>query len=179
MDRTPRYAYPPASSYASSYEAAFAYPSPNVYAPPRHPLEQRVEALEAQVQELQHLVRRLSYEPYWAPPVETARNPPPQTLYPQCYYKVLASLPPVDSSNPIAALINYCKHYLHYAEEIFQHETETITNGFIVRVVVFGQDLANVHRLKKITARSDAAKQALAYLHNNPGFIVEHAVPEQ
>jgi hypothetical protein len=149
MDRTPRYLYPPGV----------------------HPLEQRLYYLEAQVQELQHTVQRLSqqlvYEPYWAPP------PADPTTLPQGCYKALASVPPLDSTNPTAALINFCRVYFR-TQDIFECEHETITNGFVVRVLIDGQEVASAHRSKKINARTEAAKVAIAYLHDNPTFIVEH-----
>lgn len=90
--------------------------------------------------------------------------------------KLLASIPDPLTTNPIAALINFCKHYLKI-ELDFRHEV-TLEHYHCVTVWLQNQPVSTCTDIRKKRAREQAAKQAIQYLNEYPQFVLR-VRPEQ
>lgn len=85
--------------------------------------------------------------------------------------KLLASIPDPLTTNPTAALINFCNHFLK-TELDFRHELD-VQNHHTVTVWLQNQPISTFTDLRKKRAREQAAKQAIQYLNEHPQFVLQ------
>ena len=86
--------------------------------------------------------------------------------------KLLASIPDPLTTNPTAALINFCNHFLKTALD-FHHDVDT-QNHHTVTVWIQNQPISTFTDIRKKRAREQAAKQAIQYLNDNPQFVLQY-----
>jgi len=85
--------------------------------------------------------------------------------------KLLASIPDPQTTNPTAALINFCNHFLK-TELDFRHDMD-VQNHHTVTVWVQNQPISTFTDIRKKRAREQAAKQAIQYLNDHPQFVLQ------
>ena len=84
--------------------------------------------------------------------------------------KCLANLPLPDSTNPIASLMNYCRHYLMLPVE-FAYVEKKQTHHY--EVWIGNRKVGESEQPRKTQARECAARAALVFLNQFPDVLVE------
>lgn len=127
----------------------------------------RIQLLEAENQSLLNIIAIQNQELYTLRRTTASRS---QSLD-RTDNKILANLPEPSTTNPIAALMNFCRHYLHTEIE-FLHEIDQ-HNHHIVTVRMYGRQLSWCQDARKRRAREIAAKLAIEYLNDHPQFVLQ------
>lgn len=137
------------------------------------PTEYRIAVLEGRIAHLEEMINHLTTQvAHLAQPVQPPRAP--ACALSVAENKLVGSIPPMDSTNPIAALINFCKHVLHDEVRIVCEQASP-NDDYLARVFFRGVEMGYAYDRKKASARVDAAKRAIIFLHEHPQFVLEHA----
>ena len=126
---------------------------------------ERLAYLENQNQHLQGMIASLQEEIAKLRVLDKVRN------------RILASIPEVSNTNPVAALINFCRHVLNNAELEFRHEELPENQEKCHKVTVYIRDIIRDIRLgeaidaRKRRARELAAKLAIQFLNEHPEIV--------
>jgi hypothetical protein len=131
----------------------------------------RIQMLEVENQSLLNIIATQNQELFALRRTTTAAASSRSQSLDRTDNKILANLPEPSTTNPIAALMNFCRHYLHTELE-FQHEIDH-RNHHIVTVWMHGRQLSWCQDARKRRAREIAAKLAIEYLNDHPQFVLQ------